>query len=133
MYQKTKFIAQAYVHGDSLKAYLVGIFVPDEETVIPWCKANNIAGEKLVDVIENPAVHKLIVEDANKSARAAGLKGFEIVKAATLVSQAFSVENDLLTPTFKLKRNVAKVFFKDSLEKMMVQVDAEEAKKKVTD
>jgi len=135
VYQKTKYIAQAFIYGDSLKSYLVGIFVPDEETLIPYCKLNNIPGSKLADVVGNPVVQKMIMEDANKSARAAGLKGFEVVKACTLVAEPFSVQNDLLTPTFKLKRNVAKVFFKKQIDEMMAKCDADEeaAKKKLAD
>jgi long-subunit acyl-CoA synthetase (AMP-forming) len=36
--------------------------------------------------------------------KAARLKGFEDIKALLLEGEAFSVENDLMTPSFKLKR-----------------------------
>ena len=32
----SKFVAQVYVYGDSLKASLVAIVVPDEEVVVRW-------------------------------------------------------------------------------------------------
>jgi long-subunit acyl-CoA synthetase (AMP-forming) len=37
------------------------------------------------------------------------LQGFEIVADIHLTTEAFTVENDLLTPTFKLKRPQARV------------------------
>jgi len=135
VYQKAKYIAQAYVHGDSLKSYLVGVMVPDEEILIPWCQQNGIPGSKLQDVIDNEAVKKFVFEDATKFVRANGLKGFEVCKAITLVAELFSLQNDLLTPTFKLKRNIAKTYFKDHLDRMIEAQDAEEeaAKKKAGD
>ena len=35
-----------------------------------------------------------------------------------MVSDAFTVDNDLLTPTFKLKRNIAKNVFQVQIDKM---------------
>jgi long-chain acyl-CoA synthetase len=35
-----------------------------------------------------------------------------------LTKEAFSVENNILTPTFKLKRHVAREFFKVQIEAM---------------
>jgi hypothetical protein len=46
------------------------------------------------------------------------LKGFEMVKDIRLESTLFSVENDLLTPTFKLKRNVAKQRYQSQIDEM---------------
>jgi len=41
------------------------------------------------------------------------LSSLEKPKDIFLTSDAFSIENNLLTPTFKLKRNVARDFYKD--------------------
>ena len=40
MYITSKYVAQTYVYGDSLKAALVAIVVPDEEVVLKWAKDN---------------------------------------------------------------------------------------------
>lgn len=50
--------------------------------------------------------------------RASGLKGFEIVKAVTLSPEAFSAENDLMTPSFKLKRPQLKKRFQADITSM---------------
>jgi len=48
--------------------------------------------------------------------RAAKLQGFEQVAAVHLCSEPFSVENGLLTPTFKLKRPQAKEAFRSVID-----------------
>lgn len=40
------------------------------------------------------------------------------ITAVTLVPEAFSVENGLLTPTFKLKRPQAKAAFQEAIQRM---------------
>lgn len=50
--------------------------------------------------------------------RAAELRGFEQVAAVTLVPEPFSVENGLLTPTFKIKRQQAVKAFEKQIDRM---------------
>ena len=40
----SRYVAQAYVYGDSLKSSAVAIIVPDEEMVTLWAKENNVSG-----------------------------------------------------------------------------------------
>jgi long-chain acyl-CoA synthetase len=56
------------------------------------------------------------------------LSGLERPKAITLVREPFTIENNILTPTFKLKRNVAKEIFKDTIDKMYEKLAALESK-----
>jgi long-chain acyl-CoA synthetase len=45
-----------------------------------------------------------VLEQLAAAGKGDRLKGFEMIKAVHLDSEHFSVENDLLTPTFKAKR-----------------------------
>lgn len=59
--------------------------------------------------------------DANVTAshlHAAGLKGFEIAKRVHLDTEQFSVENDCMTPSFKLKRPQLKKKYADQIKAM---------------
>ena len=46
------------------------------------------------------------------------MTGFEQVKAIHLHHELFSVENDLFTPTFKLKRPQARKAFQADIDRM---------------
>ncbi|KAH7573750.1 hypothetical protein JRO89_XS03G0202000 [Xanthoceras sorbifolium] len=52
------------------------------------------------------------------------LRGFEFVKAVTLVLEPFTMENGLLTPTFKasIKRPQAKQYFANVISEMYAQL-----------
>ncbi|EQC24674.1 hypothetical protein SDRG_17433 [Saprolegnia diclina VS20] len=49
------------------------------------------------------------------------LNGFECVRAILLHPEPFTVENDLLTPTFKLKRNDVKKLFIKQIDALYVK------------
>jgi len=53
-------------------------------------------------------VNKLIMTDITAVGKKQGLKGFEFPRKIYISSVPFSVENDLLTPTFKLRRPQAR-------------------------
>ena len=68
-------------------------------------------------VLDSPIsmmLHACIVEVASVSKSACAVQ----VAAVTLTPEPFSVENGLLTPTFKLKRPQAKAAFQDAIKGM---------------
>ncbi|KAJ3376743.1 Long chain acyl-CoA synthetase 7 peroxisomal [Entophlyctis sp. JEL0112] len=121
IYQKSSVVAQIYVHGDSLQAELVAVVVPDAEFVIPLAREHGLVPASTADpgptvpnapphpllasLCANQKLKELILADLNKVGKQYGLKGFEFAKAIFLDLEGFSVENGLITPTFKLKRN----------------------------
>jgi len=61
---------------------------------------------------------KEVREQMAKKEVEAKLSGLEKVKKLHFHPDAFSVENDLLTPTFKVKRNVAVKKFQSEIAQM---------------
>ena len=57
------------------------------------------------------------------------LNSLERIKAIYLTPEPFSVENDIITPTFKIKRNIAKKVFADQITAMYAEANAEFASK----
>ncbi|KFP80666.1 PREDICTED: long-chain-fatty-acid--CoA ligase 5 [Acanthisitta chloris] len=110
VYVRSAAVAQVFVHGESLRSFLVGIVVPDTETLPEFAAKLGVKGS-YEDLCKNPAVKKAILDDMIRLGREAGLKSFEQVKDLYIHTEMFSVENGLLTPTLKAKRaDVVKVF-----------------------
>ena len=63
-------------------------------------------------------MHNLFISEVVAKSKEAGFFGFEIPTKIHLTSTAFTAENDILTPTFKLKRNEAKAYFLKEIKGM---------------
>jgi long-chain acyl-CoA synthetase len=103
-------IAQIFVYGDSLQNNLVAVVVPEKPILEKWAAENSVSGS-YEEILASPQVNKLYLEDIKKQSKDAGFFGFETPLKIHITSTVFSIDNDLLTPTFKLKRNEAKKFF----------------------
>ncbi|KAK4820891.1 hypothetical protein QYF61_007969 [Mycteria americana] len=115
VYIRSAPVAQVFVHGESLRSFLIGIVVPDPETLPGFAAKLGIKGS-YEDVCKNPAVKKAILEDMVRLGKEAGLKSFEQVKDLYIHTEMFSVENGLLTPTLKAKRAELVKLFHNQIE-----------------
>lgn len=70
------------------------------------------------ELASNQAVKKAILADLTDVGKKGGLQSFEQVKDIYIFPELFSVENGLLTPTFKAKRNEVKKYFLSQIEEM---------------
>ncbi len=67
---------------------------------------------------------KTITEEIEKICREHKLSGLEKPKDIFITSDSFSIENNLLTPTFKLKRNIGRDYFKSQIDTMYADLAA---------
>jgi long-chain acyl-CoA synthetase len=111
------------VHGDSLYTYLVAIVVPDAAVLMEEAAKMGLNELTLKELCEREDINKLILKDLFSVGKAAELVGFEQVKKIHLSAEQFSVENNLLTPTFKSKRPQLKQYFSDVIDKMYYTYD----------
>ncbi|XP_036620252.1 long-chain-fatty-acid--CoA ligase 1-like isoform X2 [Trichosurus vulpecula] len=117
IYLRSEPVAQVFVHGESLQAFLVAIVVPDVETLTSWAKKKGFSGSH-TDLCKNKDVKKMILEDMVRLGKEAGLKTFEQVKGIALHLELFSVENGLLTPTLKTKRPELQKYFRSQIDEL---------------
>ncbi|NWU69592.1 ACSL5 ligase, partial [Pterocles burchelli] len=115
VYVRSAPVAQVFVHGESLRSFLIGIVVPDPETLPEFAAKLGVKGS-YEEICKNPAVKKAILEDMVRLGKEAGLKSFEQVKDLYIHTEMFSVENGLLTPTLKTKRAELVKLFQKQIE-----------------
>jgi long-chain acyl-CoA synthetase len=130
------YLASAYVHGDSHQSFLVAIFgvAPD---LFPQY-ASKVLGEKipegdiakLKEVLSSKKLEQAVLKDLDKVGRKNKFNSYERVKAVRLFVDPFTIDNQLLTPTLKLKRPQTAKAFRQQLDDCYEEALAEESKPK---
>ena len=121
------FVGQVFLHGDSFQPWCVAIIVPDEVVLARWAAEEGIAGD-FADLCQNEDVRAAVLKEVTLLGVQSGLKSFEQAKAIHLSSEPFSIENDLLTPTMKLKRPQLKKFYQREIADMYKKLEAAQKK-----
>ncbi|GAV74797.1 AMP-binding domain-containing protein [Cephalotus follicularis] len=122
VYTKCKFVAQCFIYGDSLNSSLVAIVSVDQDVLKAWADSEGIKYQNLVQLCNDPRARAAVLADMDAIGREAQLRGFEFAKAVTLVIEPFTLENGLLTPTFKIKRPQAKEYFANAISDMYAEL-----------
>jgi len=123
---KSKYISQPWVYGNSFFPMLVAVVVPDFVELKAAAKEGGWLKETTAELAAAPEAIALVTKEVEKEAKAAGLKSFEVPKKLILegdineLAQGFSIENDCLTPTFKLKRPQLLKRYKAPIDEMYV-------------
>jgi long-chain acyl-CoA synthetase len=95
------FIANVMIYGEN-QAHNVALIVPDLTVLQAWAREAGIAATESSTLLADQRVKTKI---AHELERVSGeFKGYERIKAFTLLNEDFTQENGLLTPSLKLKR-----------------------------
>jgi long-chain acyl-CoA synthetase len=97
-------IVQAMVVGDR-RPYVVGLLVPDPEWTADWCRANGRAYD-FGALAQDPDYQRALSAAVDRVN--ADLSVIEKVRRFVLADEPFTVENEQLTPSIKIRRHVVK-------------------------
>ena len=120
----SKYINQIFIYGEGQYSYAIALVYPELKECIEFLKENKKMGDidyikiSYNDLSGNKIMEDEIVKDCDIVGRNLGLKGFELPKKLRIISEGFTVENNLMTPTLKLKQNNIKKKFNAELKKM---------------
>lgn len=105
-------IAQAMVYGDK-RPHLVGVIVPDQAWLEDWCRETG-KDPVISELRDDPSLRKQlagVMERVNAS-----LSNIEKVRKFVIAEEPFSIENEEMTPTMKVRRHKVKARYGDALE-----------------
>ncbi|KAK4692992.1 hypothetical protein P7C71_g4315, partial [Lecanoromycetidae sp. Uapishka_2] len=126
------YLAMAYVHGDSMQTFLVAIFAVQPDMFAPY--ASKILGRN-IEATDSAAlaaacgdvkVRKEVMKDLEKVGRKNKFAGYERVRNCYLMIDPFTIENELLTPTLKMKRPQTAKMYRKHLDELYAAALAEE-------
>jgi long-chain acyl-CoA synthetase len=110
----SKYINQVCVVGDR-QPYLVALITLDLDNVADFATSNGVPFSEREELLRSPRVVDLIqgeILEKNKE-----FASFETIKKFRIVEE-FTIENGMLTPTMKVKRNVAMERYNDVIKEM---------------
>lgn len=109
------FIEQIMVVGEN-RNYVTALIVPNFLTLSDWATKNHISAKSNEDLVKSPEVKKLyqeMIEEKNKN-----FGQWETVKRFELLTDEWTVDNGILTPTMKVKRKAVNEKYKDTIERL---------------
>lgn len=107
------YINQVMIEGTN-KPFNGALIVVDEETLDNWCAKNGVPREERLTHKKVIDLYKSEIQRVSSDA----IKGYERPKRFALIDEEFSTENDMLTPTLKLKRRIVMEKYGDLVESL---------------
>ncbi|KZT57136.1 acetyl-CoA synthetase-like protein [Calocera cornea HHB12733] len=106
-------VQQLFVHGEGTQSYTVGVLVPDPAAFAAL--ASGVLGrevratdtEGLAKAAADERVVSAVMAVLDRQAEQARLTGFERIKRVHVAMEPFSIDNGILTATFKVRRMAA--------------------------
>ena len=107
-------IGQAMVAGDR-KPYIVGLIVPDAEWTLEWCQAQGkqFDCKKLQELPEYRNAVRAAVDRVNKD-----LSVVEKVRQFAFADEPFTIENEEMTPSMKIRRHKIKERYGERMDRL---------------
>ena len=114
--KQSLFIEQIMVIGEGQKMS-AALIQPNFDHIKNWFAQNGIAAEDdLVSICKNQSLLDEIQKEIDIHNQRFGK--WEQIKKFELTPKMWSVENEFLTPTMKVKRNTLKIYYKDLITKI---------------
>lgn len=116
VFVQSSFVGQAFVFGDSLNDYTVAFFTIEPASAKRWGTQNG--GLSVDQCLSSPAFKQAVFDDVMALAVVNKFNSLEKPKNIALILDPWTIEDGMLTPTQKLKRNIAKDRLRPDIDRM---------------
>ncbi len=116
----SKWIEQILVIGDRQK-FISALIVPSFPNLEAYANEKGLQWDSREELIKLPEVKRLydrVIEESME-----GFAQFEKVKKYTLLAKEFTIEDDELTPSLKIRRNIVESRYTQLINSMYAEVD----------
>src|SRR5262249_34884741 len=117
-FKQVPLVSQCCVYGDR-KPYLVALFTLDAAAVKKWAAENGI---EITEVYSSPQLRAFL--DPHIEAVNAPLQSYETINDWDILPEDFTIENELLTPTLKIRRKAIYQRYGDRFEALYAMAEA---------
>lgn len=111
----SRYISQFAVFGDRRK-YLVGILTLDEDEITKFARDMGLIYKDLKDLSQQDEIRECITREITRLNEQ--LASYETIKKFRILEEDFDQDNDEITPTLKVKRNVVQDRYSGIIEEL---------------
>jgi len=113
--KKSTFIEEVILYGDNRK-FITALVVPRREALERWAREAALDAGSYEELLGRPEIRELLAAEIERAT--SDLAPFEKVRMFTLLCEGFTVANELLTPTLKLRRQKIIERYRDEIAAM---------------
>lgn len=122
--KRSRFVNQVVVIGDDRK-FPAALIVPQAEALKSYATHKQIAYQSYGELLKNPKIVDFFERQVAKYTPE--LAQFEKIKGVALLEKEMTVENGELTPTLKVKRRVVTEKYKELIDRLYAEKEAQHA------
>src|SRR5581483_3696199 len=125
--KSSPYIATPVILGDRRK-FLTALLIPNFEKLERDVAAQGVVWKSREELVSNPKVQAIFQSEIDKFNK--NLDRQEKIRRFTILPNDFTIDNDEITPSLKVKRKVIDKKYKDVIDAMYIDENVEEEKER---
>ena len=120
-FETSPLIEHIFVYGDSTKPYLVGIVIPAIPELARFLNKERLSPEEIDQACENADLKAEIMKQIKEISDEKKLLGYQRINSICIKNDEWTIDNGILSPTFKPKRKVLSERYRKEIDALYSQ------------